>query len=651
MTEKLPLNCKNGSFSFFLKKIWGCSGLMNSFSISEIEKQSSEMQREKKVIVPSSTFGILRQNLVKNLGHDRIRDVLFHMGYDMGVVDGQGLQNKEYTQEDLVKYGPVLHMENGHISGIKHDCEVKMDDEGKVISVIGQGVWFDSYEAREHLQWVGKSDKPVCHTLLGYASGYMSTVFNEKLIAKELTCVGKGDKECSWIIKTQRQWEIETPYGNEVFQDIPIIDELRYTYDQLVNREKMITSLLSFQQLLTTEVAQGNNLYQILEKANELLNKPIIVNSIKSSTVTYVGLSEKKYLKIENDFKNFIAKSPFDDLYYQPYNKQVLPKIRFFETNSHKRIMAPVFVQKELAGWCSLIYEYSDVNDNDHLFLDRLSNTVSLLLLNEKTKFESFERMKGNFFEQILSGNYSKKEIISRGLFAGVDLTKSYYIAIVDFQPSNQTIEESFIIQEQIYESTYTYFNERKQNVLVGHRDGKITLYLPDEYVKNTIEDVLKEYCQYLEKTYLQGTIKVGISNNHQDIEEVKQCHQEAAIALKLALKKQMATYSSLGIIGVLMDSNNMEMIKYIAKQQLQSLYDEKNPKSVELLKTLYVFLSNGGNLEQTKADLALSMSGLRHRIHKIETILNKDLRNPEEMYQLLLIIKVLIVAEEVQIE
>lgn len=624
---------------------------MKGFSISEIEMQSTKKEEEKKMIVPSSTFGILRQKLVKNLGTDRIKDVLFHMGYDMGMADAKEAIDKNYSQEELVKYGPILHIKNGHISGISHNCEVKLDDEGNVVSVVGQGVWHDSFEAREHLRWVGISNRPVCHTLLGYASGFMSNVFHEKLIAKELTCVGKGDKECTWIIKTQKQWEIETPYGNEVFHDMPMVDELRYTYDQLVKREKLITSLLNFQQVLTTEVAQGSNLNAILEKAYEILKKPIIVNSIKSNSATYVGIDEKKQLKLENDFKKFIAKSPFDDMYYRPYTKRALPKMHFFETSLHKRLVAPIFVQKELAGWCSLIYEYGEINDNDHLFLDRLANAVSLVLLNEKTKFESFERMKGNFFEQILSGNYTKKEMIKRGMFAGVDLTKSYYIAIVDLHNTNQNIEETFIMQEHIYESTYSYFSDNNQHVLVGHRDGKITLFLPNEVVENSVEEVLETFCLYLEKEYSQVIFKVGISNIHHDIEEVRLCHQEAVVALKLALKKQIASYSSLGIIGVLMDPNNMETIKFIAKQQLQSLYTSNNAKSIELLKTLYVFLSNGGNLEQTKKDLTLSLSGLRHRIQKIEELLNKDLRNPEEMYQLLLIIKVLIVAGEVKIE
>jgi DNA-binding PucR family transcriptional regulator len=49
--------------------------------------------------------------------------------------------------------------------------------------------------------------------------------------------------------------------------------------------------------------------------------------------------------------------------------------------------------------------------------------------------------------------------------------------------------------------------------------------------------------------------------------------------------------------------------------------------------------------------DLALSMSGLRHRIKKIEILLEKDLRDPNESHQLILIIKSLIALGELNIE
>ncbi|MFC7392737.1 helix-turn-helix domain-containing protein [Scopulibacillus cellulosilyticus] len=48
----------------------------------------------------------------------------------------------------------------------------------------------------------------------------------------------------------------------------------------------------------------------------------------------------------------------------------------------------------------------------------------------------------------------------------------------------------------------------------------------------------------------------------------------------------------------------------------------------------LYTYLQNGGNLEKTSNTLALSMSGLRYRIQKIEDLLEEDLRDQLVGYQ-----------------
>ena len=122
-------------------------------------------------------------------------------------------------------------------------------------------------------------------------------------------------------------------------------------------------------------------------------------------------------------------------------------------------------------------------------------------------------------------------------------------------------------------------------------------------------------------------------------------------IALRLAIRKSIVSFDSLGIVGVLINSKNISGIQMIAKKELGSLYNTGDSRDMELLKTLYIYLSNGGKLEQTMSDLALSMSGLRHRIKRIESLLEKDLRDPDEMHQLLLIIKSLIALGELDIE
>ena len=76
-----------------------------------------------------------------------------------------------------------------------------------------------------------------------------------------------------------------------------------------------------------------------------------------------------------------------------------------------------------------------------------------------------------------------------------------------------------------------------------------------------------------------------------------------------------------------------------------------KQNKKDEFLKTLYTFLGNGGNLQQTMQDLNLSMSGLVYRIQKIEELLNRNLRDSKNSFELILLLESLIVLGEIEVE
>src|SRR5690606_37558377 len=128
--------------------------------------------------------------------------------------------------------------------------------------------------------------------------------------------------------------------------------------------------------------------------------------------------------------------------------------------------------------------------DEDYLFLDRFANAASLLLLNEKTKFESFERMKGSFLEQIMENKLSAEDIIKRGKYTGIDLEQPYFITVMSHKTGQRkTIEEEFYHQEQMLEKTFRYFNEKKQNLLIGHFDGYMVLLKSANACKPTIDE------------------------------------------------------------------------------------------------------------------------------------------------------------------
>ncbi|MFJ7513214.1 XylR N-terminal domain-containing protein [Peribacillus simplex] len=610
---------------------------------------------DRNILTPSSAFGLLREGLVKNIGMDRIKGFLIRYGWEIGVSNAKEIMKSNGSLESLLKQGPIYHSQNGHISGTKYEGNVELDANQNIISVYGSGTWLDSYEAIEHVNRLGVSETQVCHTLIGYTSGYMSTVCGHKVIAKEVACVGKGDTECRWVIKTLTEWDHEMQDEYHFYSETPIIKELEYTYEQLLEQRNDITKLSNFHKRLTEEISNGSNLQSIATVVYDLIQIPIIIDDLDFHTIAYSGLSQDEFTKLRTDMQSYTQANFSNDRLKKKEKYQLAFRKKIIKTAMQERLITPIIMQKKVIGYCSFIYHGKENRDSkdDIMLLERIANAASLILLNEKTSLESLERMKGSFLEQIVNNFYSSnQEIINRGKYISLELDLPFNMAVLDYENKQGQNENEWLFHEQILEMTFQYFKKQRNHVLIGQRDGKIILLVTRESTnKTTISDVLKKFIIFLETAYPKCSFKIGFSNEGEKIENAVQYYEEATVALRLTTKKKVVGFESLGIVGVLINSQNISGIKMIAKQELGLLYDLGDEKKVALIKTLYVFLLNGGNIKQTMNELSLSKSGLMYRIKKIETIMEKDLRNPKNSYQLLLILDSLIALGELPVE
>ena len=144
------------------------------------------------VLISISAFGTLRKNLIKNIGNERVKGFLIRYGWELGQEDAKKVLKKNLdTLKDAIEYGPILHRMRGNPEIEVTNLEMKPTNDK--ISVQMEGVWKGSYEAEEHLRQFGFSHTPVCFTLIGYASGYLSKICNQMVIFKELACQAEED--------------------------------------------------------------------------------------------------------------------------------------------------------------------------------------------------------------------------------------------------------------------------------------------------------------------------------------------------------------------------------------------------------------------------------------------------------------------------
>ena len=78
---------------------------------------------------------------------------------------------------------------------------------------------------------------------------------------------------------------------------------------------------------------------------------------------------------------------------------------------------------------------------------------------------------------------------------------------------SSLSIEDEFYLQEQILESIFQYFNEKKQQILIGQREGKLIFLILKNDKKFSINAVMKDFHDHVLQKFPRGEFKLGISN------------------------------------------------------------------------------------------------------------------------------------------
>jgi hypothetical protein len=107
---------------------------------------------------------------------------------------------------------------------------------------VAEGIWHDSYEAEQHLLHLGQADEPVCWTLTGFASGYMSCVYGKEIIAIEDRCRGKGDALCRVAVRSKEDWGPELATHLPFYQKACLDSALTLLTDTLKKKERQLQS-------------------------------------------------------------------------------------------------------------------------------------------------------------------------------------------------------------------------------------------------------------------------------------------------------------------------------------------------------------------------------------------------------------------------
>jgi two-component system, NtrC family, response regulator HydG len=154
---------------------------------------------QRALLLDAVAMGLLRKYLVENFGLTAARTVLTQFGFAHGWRMAEALRGEFKWDSD-----EDWRLAGTRICALEGLFRVELGSKGLVSK---QGVMLvASYEAEQHLLHFGRSDSPICWTLCGLTSGYISRSEGKEIYVLEDRCMGKGDAACHLLGRTREQW-------------------------------------------------------------------------------------------------------------------------------------------------------------------------------------------------------------------------------------------------------------------------------------------------------------------------------------------------------------------------------------------------------------------------------------------------------------
>ncbi|KPW23621.1 Sigma-54 dependent transcriptional regulator [Pseudomonas cannabina pv. alisalensis] len=177
---------------------------------------------QRMLLLHSSSFGNLRREIIERLGREPARGMFTRAGYLSGARDARLIRERWPLADATSAFRAGTHLHTLEGMTKVEPLHFKFDAESGFYE--GEFLWHHSCEADEHIAAYGIAQDPVCWTEIGYAIGFVSGLFGQMVIFREIECRGMGHANCRVVGKTAEQWgdvERDLSYLNVVNSTSP----------------------------------------------------------------------------------------------------------------------------------------------------------------------------------------------------------------------------------------------------------------------------------------------------------------------------------------------------------------------------------------------------------------------------------------------
>lgn len=286
----------------------------------------------------------------------------------------------------------------------------------------------------------------------------------------------------------------------------------------------------------------------------------------------------------------------------------------------------------------------------DLVQVNKITSIVIAELINQATIVLVEKKYQKNFIYDLLHNNFdSQYEIINQARVWGWDLTVPHQLLLLDIRDDQgDGIDQEFVDQmELIIRNTMSAIFYKPFTVELN---GKYVVIFPDttsKSVKERKEDV-KKLANLIKENISESNpnmiISIGIGRYYSSVLDLCRSFQEAKTALELSIlkadKSQVNHFQDLGVVRLLSSIRQEQLDDYCYEYLYELIkYDKEN--QTDMVETIQIYLNGNKNLKSSAEKLFIHTNTLRYRLKKIESVLQIDLQNTNDLLNLLVTLKI----------
>ncbi len=275
----------------------------------------------------------------------------------------------------------------------------------------------------------------------------------------------------------------------------------------------------------------------------------------------------------------------------------------------------------------------------DFLTQDTMSKMELPIMLPQQALDNRRSGMLEEFFDDLLNGNFhSYNEALTRAGSVGLEISSPYKVAVVDAAVRDQ--DQEIEIQDMLQETRNLIMSHpfAPKNIHSRLKGSHIVLIYLAEHTKTEEQNLFRSIGNTLGKGLNHGNFHVGLGKATNNWQEFSESYSQAMTALEIGkslFPNEMVThYEDLGLYRLLCQIRNKKTLKDYIEETVLPLAEYDAEHTGELCKTLRIFLERN-NQQETADELIIHRQTLGYRLRKISSILDRDLNNPRDRFDL----------------